>query len=157
MFAMVLGFVPFIIMVSDAAFPETETIIRTGGCRNVLTCTGNSLISFSAGGKIISLLRNSWSRHLSLTYNQKYEYVLRVTWVGYEFFGTLALGIYLLKVILVMSIQEQLFKFRVKLWRRDIWLSLFWPWKVSRSLCYWHWQWFTGILPLEVRLWNFSG
>ena len=44
------------------------------------------------------MLRNSWSRHLSLTYNQKYEYVLRVTWVGYEFFGTLALGIYLLKV-----------------------------------------------------------
>ena len=43
------------------------------------------------------MLRNSWSRHLSLTYNQKYEYVLRVTWIGYEFFGTLALGIYLLK------------------------------------------------------------
>ena len=55
------------------------------------------------GGKIISLVRNSWSRHLSLTYNQKYEYVLRVTWVGYEFFGTLALGIYLLQVILVNS------------------------------------------------------
>ena len=42
-------------------------------------------------------MRNSWSQHLSLTYNQKYEYVLRVTWIGYEFFGTLALGIYLLK------------------------------------------------------------
>ena len=40
-----------------------------------------------------------------MTYNQKYKYVLRVTWVGYEFFGTLALGIYLLKVILVLSRQ----------------------------------------------------
>ena len=50
-------------------------------------------------------MKNSWSGHLSLTYNQKYKYVLRVTWVGYEFFGTLALGIYLLKVILVLSIR----------------------------------------------------
>ena len=41
---MVLGFVPFIIMISDAAFPETETIIRTGGSCCVLTCAGNSLI-----------------------------------------------------------------------------------------------------------------
>ena len=47
---------------------------------------------------MINVLRNSWSRHLSMTYNQKYEYVLRVTWVGYEFFGTLALGIYLIQV-----------------------------------------------------------
>ena len=33
-----------------------------------------------------------------MTYNQKYDYVLRLTWVGYEFFGTLALGIYLIQV-----------------------------------------------------------
>ena len=31
MFAMVLGFVPFGIMIADAAFPETETVIITGG------------------------------------------------------------------------------------------------------------------------------
>ena len=31
MLAMVFGFVPFIIMIADAAFPETEAIIRTRG------------------------------------------------------------------------------------------------------------------------------
>ena len=103
-------------------------------------------------------MRNSWSQHLSLTYNQKYEYVLRVTWVGYEFFGTLALGIYLLKVILVMSSRDyQLFMFRATLWRRDIWQSVALSWKVSLSLFYLASPWFTGILPLDARRWNCSG
>ena len=31
MLAMVLGFVPFIIMIADAAFPEIETVIITKG------------------------------------------------------------------------------------------------------------------------------
>ena len=54
------------------------------------------------GGKLMLVLRNSWSRHLSVTYNEKYEYVLRVTWVGYQFFGTLALAIYLIQVSLLV-------------------------------------------------------
>ena len=29
--AMVLGFVPFCVMISDAAFPEEETLLSTGG------------------------------------------------------------------------------------------------------------------------------
>ena len=101
MLAMVFGFVPFIIMIADAAFPETETIIRTRGCFKHSCLSRGLFEQFSPGGRIISLMRNSWSKHLSMTYNQKYEYVLRVTWIGYEFFGTLALGIYLLKVSLV--------------------------------------------------------
>ena len=68
-------------------------------------------------GKLITILKNSWSKHLSLTYNEKYEYgkkpyfssnvlsvqtililVMRVTWNGYLFFGTLSLAIYLIQV-----------------------------------------------------------
>ncbi len=65
-------------------------------------------------GKVRRILKNSWSKHLSLTYNEKYEYgedtiyfifshalsnfvVMRVTWTGYEFFGTLSLAVYLIQ------------------------------------------------------------
>ena len=44
------------------------------------------------------IIKNSWSKHFSLTYNEKYEFVLRGTWIGYQFFATLSLVIYLLKV-----------------------------------------------------------
>ena len=44
------------------------------------------------------IMKNSWSKHFSLTYNEKYEFVLRGTWIGYQFFATLSLVIYLLKV-----------------------------------------------------------
>ena len=36
MFAMVLGFVPFGIMIADAAFPETETVIITKGIEYIM-------------------------------------------------------------------------------------------------------------------------
>ena len=42
-------------------------------------------------------MRNSWTQHISLTYNQKYSFTLRSTWLCYESFGTIALGIYLFK------------------------------------------------------------
>ena len=45
MLAMVFGFVPFIIMIADAAFPEKESIIRTRGwlLKVVVVCSGKSL------------------------------------------------------------------------------------------------------------------
>ena len=49
-------------------------------------------------GDYRKILKNSWSKHFSITYNEKYNYVFNVTWIGYNLFGTLALGIYLLKV-----------------------------------------------------------
>ena len=39
--------------------------------------------------------RNSWTKHVSLSWNLKYNFTLRATWLCYESFGTLALGIYL--------------------------------------------------------------
>ena len=71
-------------------------------------------------GKLRTILKNSWSKHLTLTYNEKYEYgkiifvlflclslkyvVMRVTWNGYLFFGTLSLAIYLIQVKVTSSL-----------------------------------------------------
>ena len=65
------------------------------------------------------ILKNSWTKHLSLTYNEKYKYcnrprqdtpsglliiqclVVTGTWCGCAFFGTLSLVIYLLQGYLI--------------------------------------------------------
>ena len=77
--AMVLGFIPFVIIMADAAFPEKEVFVY-------------------ANGEVTKKLKNSWSKHLSISYNERYNFVLRVTWNGYLFFSTIALGISLLQV-----------------------------------------------------------
>ena len=65
------------------------------------------------------ILKKSWTKHLSLTYNEKYKYcnrprqdtpsglliiqylVVTGTWCGCAFFGTLSLVIYLLQGYLI--------------------------------------------------------
>ena len=66
------------------------------------------LLYFCLGGKDKIILKNSWTKHFSLTYNEKYEFVLRGTWLGYQFFGTLSLVIYLLKVRETLNKQKGL-------------------------------------------------
>ena len=51
---------------------------------------------FLGGYRIIK--KNSWTYHVSVSYNKKYNYIVNNTWVGYQFFGTLSLVLYLLKV-----------------------------------------------------------
>ena len=75
---MVLGFVPFIIVMADAAFPiKSVTVV--------------------ANGKIATINRNSWTKDLSISYNQRYNFVARITWKGWSAFSTSALCITLLK------------------------------------------------------------
>ena len=76
--AMVLGFVPFMIIMADAAFPVRP-------------------VTVVANGKIVTINRNSWTEDLSISYNQKYNFVARMTWKGWSAFATAALCIILLK------------------------------------------------------------
>ena len=74
MTAMVLGFVPYIIPRADAMFPQYEEFVTINDA------------------KTIKMDKNSWKNHMSLTYNQRYNLVMRVTWAGYSFFATVALA-----------------------------------------------------------------
>ena len=73
----------------------------------------NQLSILILAGKIFQVLKNSWSKHISISYNEKYAYgkfnnlfchltllfiVLTTTWIGWNAFGTLSLVIYLVKV-----------------------------------------------------------
>ena len=71
--AMVLGFVPFAITIADAVYVEKEVKIK------------------GLKGKIFTIRKNSWTKHLSLSYNERYNLVLRMTGTGYTFFSTVAL------------------------------------------------------------------
>ena len=76
--AMVLAFVPYCIVIADAAFPVKPM--------NVV-----------ANGKIIKINRNSWTGDLSMSYNQRYNFVARITLKGWTAFSTVALCIPLFK------------------------------------------------------------
>ena len=76
--AMVVGFVPFVIVMADAAFPVKPMILV-------------------ANGKVVKINRNSWTEDISISYNQRYNFVARVTWKGWSCFSTLALCIALFK------------------------------------------------------------
>ena len=116
-----------------------------------------SIIS-TPGGKLMLVLRNSWSRHLSVTYNEKYEYVLRVTWVGYQFFGTLALAIYLIQVSQIFERQGHcILVVRTGLARSTTWLWPFSCWRVSPSSSSWLSLWSTGTPPSDATPWICSG
>ena len=54
-------------------------------------------------------MRNSWTQHISLTYNQRYSFTLRSTWLCYESFGTIALGIYLFKEEYCLELYQRYF------------------------------------------------
>ena len=75
--AMVLGFVPFVITIADAVYVEKEVRIQ------------------SLNNMTFTLQKNSWTRHLSLSYNERYQLILRMTGAGYIFFSTVALLIQL--------------------------------------------------------------
>ena len=79
LFALVLGFIPFAIIIADATFPEK--VVKVKGLK----------------GTIQTVHKNSWNKHLSLTFNQRYDLVVRMTAEGYAFFATVALVITLLK------------------------------------------------------------
>ena len=70
---LVWGFIPFCVMISDAAFPEKETTILGRGSKQNLG-KFNFIRFVSLDGKLTTIVKNSWSKHLSLTYNEKYEY-----------------------------------------------------------------------------------
>ena len=76
---MVLGFVPFELTVADAMFPQKEVRVK------------------GLGNKIYMIQKNSWIRHFSTTYNERYQHVLNVLLSGYNLFSTLALCIVLFK------------------------------------------------------------
>ena len=76
--AMVLGFGPYVIIIADAAFPVKPMIVV-------------------ANGNIVRINRNSWTEDISISYNQRYNFVARVTLTGWTAFSTLALCMALLK------------------------------------------------------------
>ena len=77
--SLAVGFVPFGITIADAAFPEQEQYVA------------------GLNGRIIKITKNSWVKHFSFSYNERYNFLIRMTWVGYSFFATVALGIALMK------------------------------------------------------------
>ena len=78
-----IGFVPFGITIADAAFPELEKHVA------------------GLNGRITKITKNSWVKHLSFSYNERYNFLIRMTWVAYSFFATIALGIALMKGMLL--------------------------------------------------------
>ena len=46
---------------------------------------------------IVEIKENTYTKHLSFSYNKRYNYVLRWTWDGYKFFSTTALILYLIQ------------------------------------------------------------
>ena len=79
---MAVGFVPFGITIADAAFPERE--------KNVA----------GLNRRITKIKKNSWVKHLSFSYNERYNFLIRMTWVAYSLFATIAFGIALMKGML---------------------------------------------------------
>ena len=77
--SMVLGFIPFAIVMADAAYPEKRIYVK------------------NLKGKITAISKNSWMHHFSVSYNERYNLVMRMTWAGYSFFATVALVINLLQ------------------------------------------------------------
>ena len=77
--AMVLGFVPFAITIADAAYPEKVEFIS------------------NKNGRVEKCDKNSWTKHFSLSFNERYNFVARMTWAGYSFFATVALAMSLLQ------------------------------------------------------------
>ena len=73
--AMVLGFIPFGITMGDAIYPQREVKVM------------------DTKGQIATIQKNSWTKHLSLSHNERYNFVLRMTASGYSFFATVALVI----------------------------------------------------------------
>ena len=120
---MVFAFVPFMTIVADAIFPEEAVLVKLKGnltffrfrpqrafiFQNTLKKLSRYIENLlwksfcinyfcSIDNKTAKLKKNGWTKHLSLTYNLRYNFVLRVTTIGYKFFATLSLSIYLLKV-----------------------------------------------------------
>ena len=61
--AMVFGFIPFLMVMADAAFSTKPIVVISNG-------------------KKIKINRNSWIEDISLSYNQRYNFVARMTWKG---------------------------------------------------------------------------
>ena len=80
--SLAIGFIPFGITIADAAFPEQEQYVA------------------GLNGRIIKITKNSWVKHVSFSYNERYNYLIRMTWSGYSLFATIALGIALMKGML---------------------------------------------------------
>ena len=78
LFFIVFAFVPFLVVGADASFPEREALV-------------------SVNGKITKKILNSWTGHLSLSYNQRYSYVVRATWMCHVAFSSIALAFALLQ------------------------------------------------------------
>ena len=76
---LVLAFIPFGVIIADAAFPEKQQYV------------------INLEGKYKMICKNSWFKHLSLSYNERWNLVMRMTWAGYSFFATMALSVALLK------------------------------------------------------------
>ena len=76
---MVLGFTPFGITIADAAYPEKVKFIS------------------DKNGGTMKCYKNSWTKHFSLSSNERYNFVARQTWAGYSLFATIALAMSLLQ------------------------------------------------------------
>ena len=70
---------PFGIIIADAAFPEQEQYVI--GLR----------------GEIRKIDKNSWIKHFSISNNERYNFLIRMTWSAFSFFSTVALSIQLIK------------------------------------------------------------
>ena len=74
----ILAFAPFLSMVADSTYPVKKIWVK-GKCKfycyntiDILLCF--ILKMFFLAGKIYQVLKNSWTEHLSITFNEKYEF-----------------------------------------------------------------------------------
>ncbi len=82
--SLAIAFVPAGVTIADAAFPEQEQYVTR------------------KNGRITKITKNSWVKHLSFSYNERYNFLIRMTWVGYSFFATIALAIALMKGMVIL-------------------------------------------------------
>ena len=111
-------------------------------------------IFFFLDRKIVKIIKNSWGKHFSLIYNERYNYILKETAAGYSLFATLSLALYLMKasinakyfeswiielIFFKNSQLSMLYLIRESLKKNYILLSQFWFWR--EFLNFWKWQW----------------
>ena len=166
---LVFAFIPFFIMQAEAMFPEKSVYIVDKSKNSV-----KSFCIYNSGyvdGKMRWILKNSWTKHVSLTYNEKYAWgedfffmtfqenyilisVFSTTWYAYNLFSTLSLVMYLLKVY-----ENYFLKLLSELYQGDtaeeFYLALavlglgFLPQMMIFSVAYLHWHKPFNIVGLE--------
>ena len=69
----ILAFAPFCSMTADSTFPQKKIWVK-GKCKLLVKYIKHFFMFQFLAGKIFQILKNSWTKHFSLTFNEKYEF-----------------------------------------------------------------------------------